>query len=157
MGNIPIHPMVVHFPIVFALLTPVATFVALYLIRRRTKPARAWALPLSLMLILLGSSYLAVYTGEAEEERIEAVMPEALIENHESAAEQFILVVAIVGVIGLAGLARGRVGSVARGVATIGTLLIVVAGYRVGKAGGELAYQYSAAAEYIASSAADSD
>ena len=44
MGNLPTHPMIVHFPIVLSILLPIFAIGTLWAIRR-SKRARVWALP----------------------------------------------------------------------------------------------------------------
>ena len=153
MGNIPLHPMVVHFPIVLAILLPLFAVGALYAISRNARPMRAWALPLAVTVILLVSAFVATRTGEAEEERVEKAVPENVLHLHEEAAERFLVIAGVVALVAVAGLAHGVVGSAARLVATAGSLVIVFAGYQVGKAGGELVYSHNAASVYAQSGA----
>ena len=150
----PLHPAVVHFPIVFAALLPVAALLALLAIRRGTAPLRAWAFPMALAVGLTGSAWVALETGEAEEERVEAYVAESAIHEHEEAAERFLLVAGVVTLLGGVGLLSGTVGSAARLVATAGTALVLLAGVQVGRAGGELVYEHGAAQAYVSASAA---
>ena len=43
----PLHPAVVHFPIVFMFLLPISAGVALWAIRRGANPLKAWAVPVA--------------------------------------------------------------------------------------------------------------
>jgi hypothetical protein len=149
----PLHPAVVHFPIVFSVLLPIAALLALWAIRRGVAPLRAWAFPLVLAAGLTGSAWVALQTGEAEEERVEAFVSEAAIHEHEEAAERFLLFAGVVTLVAGAGLLGGAVGSAARIVATAGTVLVLLAGYQVGRAGGELVYEHGAASAYVSGSA----
>jgi len=47
----PLHPAVVHFPIVLALLLPIFAIGALWTIRRGARPRRAWGIPLDPRLL----------------------------------------------------------------------------------------------------------
>ena len=147
MSNLPVHPMIVHFPIVLSILLPVFAIGTLWAIRR-TQVVRTWAVPLALAIILAGSAFAATRTGEQEEERVERVVPENVLHEHEAAAERFMVLAFLVAGVALVGLTRGVVGSAARLVATAGSLVIVLAGFQVGRAGGELVYQYHAGAAY---------
>ncbi|HEY0673320.1 MAG TPA: DUF2231 domain-containing protein [Longimicrobiales bacterium] len=150
MPTIPLHPMIVHFPIVLAVLLPFVAVGALWVIRSRVvRPSAAWAIPFLLTVALLGSAFVATRTGEAEEDRVEKVVPENVLHEHEEAAERFLMIAAVVAAIALLGLARGTVGTAARAVATVGSLVIVFAGFQVGKAGGELVYEHNAGAAYV--------
>ena len=148
----PLHPAVVHFPIVFAVLLPLAALLALWAIRRGSAPLRAWAFPLALAAGLTGSAWVALQTGEAEEERVEAFVAEAAIHEHEEAAERFLLFAGVLTLVAGAGLLTGTVGSAARLVATAGTVVVLLAGVQVGRAGGELVYEHGAAQAYVSPS-----
>jgi hypothetical protein len=145
----PLHPAVVHFPIVFAVLLPLAALGALWFIRKGSVPLRAWAFPLAIAVGLTGSAWVALQTGEAEEERVEAFVAEAAIHEHEEAAERFLLVAGVVTLVAGAGLLSGMFGSAARIVATAGTVAVLLAGVQVGRAGGELVYEHGAAQAYV--------
>lgn len=153
----PLHPAVVHFPIVLAVLLPIFALGALWAIRRGTRPARVWALPFALAAALVASAWVALETGEQEEERVEGVVGEALLHEHEEAGEQFVVLSGLVLIVAGVGLLGGTVGSAGRLLATAGSLGVLVMGIAVGKAGGELVYRHGAATPYVtAASATDS-
>ena len=85
----PLHPAVIHFPIVLMVLLPLVAAWALWTIRRGARPAAAWLVPLVTAAALALSSWIAVETGEREEDRVERVVPEASMHGHEEAAERF--------------------------------------------------------------------
>lgn len=144
----PLHPALVHFPIVFMVLLPIAAAVSLWAIRQGARHSRAWLVPLAFAVALSGSAWLAVETGEQQEERVEDVVPEGAVEHHAGAAEQFLLLsIAVTGLVAL-GLLRGRPGQVARGVAVAAAAALTIAGYRVGHSGGELVYRHGAGSAY---------
>ncbi|MDH3207545.1 MAG: hypothetical protein OEO79_13170 [Gemmatimonadota bacterium] len=148
----PLHPAVVHFPIVLVVLFPIAAIVALIVIRRGTDARSAWLPVVALAFALAGSAWVAVQTGEGEEEIVEEVVAESAIHEHEEAAELFLPLTFAALMLAAAGLVSGRVGQIGRPVATLGALLLVVAGYRVGHSGGELVYEHGAAQAYAATS-----
>jgi uncharacterized membrane protein len=150
----PLHPLFVHLPIALTLLLPVFAIGALVAIRRGVSARRAWGITAALLALLVGSSWAALKTGEREEEFVEEVVAESAIERHEEAAEAFLLASSVVLLIGVAGLLKGRLGSVARGFATVGTLALVGAGWQVGHSGGTLAYREGAARAYAAGASA---
>jgi len=148
----PLHPAVVHFPIVFAVLLPAAALLALVAIRRGISPLKAWSFPLLLALGLTGSAWVALETGETEEQRVEAYVGEAVIHEHEEAAERFILFAGVVTLVAAAGLLSGVPGRAARLVAAAGSLVVLLAAVQVGAAGGELVYEHGAARAYASPS-----
>jgi len=109
---------------------------------------RTWAVTLAMFGALTVSGWASMQTGEREEDHVESVVPRAAFHAHEEAAELFVWVSA--GVFGIAaiGLLSTGVGSAARGVATIGSVVLLVAGYRVGHSGGVLVYTHGAGSAY---------
>ena len=145
----PLHPAVVHFPIALAVLLPIAALVALLVIRRGSSARAIWLVPVALTVALAGSAWVALETGEAEEDRVEALVAESAIHDHEEAAERFLALSAVLAVVATAGLLSGTAGKAARLVATAGTLVVLVAGVQVGSAGGKLVYEHGAAQAYL--------
>jgi len=85
----PLHPAVVHFPVVLAFLLPLFVGGALWAIRRGANARRAWLVPLAVAVALSLSAWAAVQTGGAQGERVERVVSEQAIESHEEMAEAF--------------------------------------------------------------------
>ena len=114
----PLHPAIVHFPIVFTILLPFVALGALWAIRRGARPARAWAVPLLAAAAVSLSAWLAVQTGEADEERAEDIAGEQVLHAHEEAAERFLLLSGGVVLLMAAGFLRGSSGKAGRVVAS---------------------------------------
>ena len=144
------HPKLVHVPVALGVLMPLVAGGLLLAWWRGWLPARAWFVAIVLQGILLASGVLALRSGEAEEERVEKVVAERYIEQHEEAAEAFVW--ASGGVLALMGLAAAlgarRSSFWAAAAATLGTLGVLGLGYRAGEAGGRLVYQHGAAQAY---------
>lgn len=145
----PLHPAVVHFPLVLVFLLPISALSALWAIRRGAPPRRAWAIPVAVALALTASAWVAIETGGDEEDRVEDVISESAIHEHEEAAERFLLFCGLTGLVVMVGLAGSTVGSAARLLGTVGSFMLIVAGIQVGAAGGELVYRYGAASAYV--------
>ncbi|HET9039854.1 MAG TPA: DUF2231 domain-containing protein [Gemmatimonadales bacterium] len=144
----PLHPAIVHFPIVFMLLLPLIGFGALYAIRRGSHPRLAWGLPVAFAAGLAASTWLAVETGESQEEKVEEVVAEPALNAHEESAERFLWLSGALLLLTGAGLLKGRLGGTARVAATIGSVGLAALGAQVGHTGGKLVYQYGAASAY---------
>jgi hypothetical protein len=140
----------VHLPLGLAFIIPALAIGfawALWTGRVRT---RAWLVIVALQTVLLGAGLLAINTGQREEDRVEAVVSETAIEQHEELAEQFVwaagitlLVAALVMAIGHPLAARALM------VATVaGTAVVAASAIRVGHAGGQLVYAHNAGAAY---------
>ena len=147
----PLHPLVVHMPIALTVLVPLFTLGALWAIRRGAHFQRAWGIVVGMLALLLVSGWAALQTGQAEEEKVEEVVSETSIERHEEAAEGFLVATGFVLLLASAGLLRGRLGTTARGVAAVGTVALIGAGYNVGHSGGALVYSEGAATAYVGS------
>jgi uncharacterized membrane protein len=148
----PLHPAVVHFPIVLVVLLPIFVGVALFSIYRGAAPRRAWSVPLAiaaLAALVAATTFAALRTGEGEEDRVEAVVSEAAIHEHEEAAERLLVLSGVLLLIAVAGLSRGTLGSSARALTAIGSLGLVIVAVQVGAAGGELVYRHNAASAYV--------
>ena len=148
MSGIPLHPLVVHFPIVLVVLLPVSVFVALWAVRKGATARRVWYLPLAFAAALTLSSWIAVQTGEAEEDRVEDIVGVRVMHGHEEAAERFLVLSGVLLVVAAAGLVRGQIGRAARIVTAAGAVGLVVAGAQVGHSGGLLVYRHGAASAY---------
>lgn len=144
----PLHPIVVHFPIVLVVLAPLVAAGALWSIRRGTLARRAWSIPALVLGALVLSAWVAAQTGEREEDRVERVISERPIHTHEEAAELFVYASAGVLAIALVGLLPGTAGRIGRVVGTAGTVALVAVGWNVGRTGGELVYRHGAAQAY---------
>lgn len=146
----PLHPAVVHFPIVLMFLLPLAGMIAFWRIRRGADPLRAWSWPLLVAAALAASTWLAVQTGESQGEQVEGTVAESPLESHEERAEQFLALSAGLLLLTGAGLVRGRLGGGIRLAAVVGALGLVAVGAQVGHSGGELVYRYGAASVHTA-------
>jgi uncharacterized membrane protein len=144
----PLHPALVHFPIVFAVLLPVVAIGVLWATRSGVVQKRAWGLVVALAAALVLASWAAVQTGEQQEERVEKVVAETALETHEEAAELFLLLTWAALVAAAAGITPGVIGSSARIVCVVLALVVLAAGWRVGGSGGELVYRHGAAQAY---------
>jgi len=144
----PLHPAIVHFPIVLAFLLPIFAIGAIWAIRRGSAPRRAWAVPLALSVALAASAWAAVETGESQEDKVENIVPDAAMDAHADAAELFLKLSGVLVLVVGAGLIPGAVGRSARIAGAAGALGLVVMGARVGHSGGELVYTHNAASAY---------
>ena len=145
----PLHPAVVHLPIALAVLIPAFALLGTWLIYRGFLPARSWILLVVLQTLLVGSTWVALETGEREEDRVEQVVAEVPIEAHEEAAERFYVLTAIGLLFCGAGLLSGKKGDIGRIAGTVATVAVLAAGISVGHSGGELVYKHGAGNAYI--------
>jgi uncharacterized membrane protein len=146
------HPKVVHVPIALAVLMPLIAAGALLAWWRDWMSRRVWIGVVVLQAILVGSAFVALRTGEAEEDAVEKIVAEDAIHEHEEAAEWFLWASAVVLALlaAAAALPNARAALALALLGTLGTLLVFAAGYRTGQLGGELVYRHGAAKAYEA-------
>lgn len=145
----PIHPAIVHLPVALAVLLPLMIGGAFLLARRGMAIRSLWIGVAAAAALLAGSAWLAVETGEGQEERVESVVSEGALETHEERANIFLALSAGTLVLSMLGLARDRVGRYGRIAAAAAALALLPAGYFVGHSGGELVYRHGAAQAYV--------
>jgi uncharacterized membrane protein len=139
----PLHPALVHFPIVLLLLGAIVAVGAAVL--------RRWNLPLT-AAILLGAgaigSIVAVQTGEREGELVEGTPAlETALDQHESWAERTRLVGTAAALFAAAAVATSRWRLAARGLGLATAATALAAGFCVaatGHYGGQLVYRHGA-------------
>lgn len=153
MDTLPLHPKLVHLPIALAVLMPLITSGLLLAWWRGWFQKRTWAVAVVLQAVLLLSGVLAMRTGEADEDRVERIVPKDAIHAHEEAGEVFVWGSGLVLVLSLLPLLF-RTPRLARitGLATVaGTFVVLGLGYRVGEAGGALVYRHGAGGAFATS------
>jgi len=152
----PLHPAVVHFPIVLALLLPFVALWALVAIRHTEKTRAVWIPVVVIGALLFGGALLAKETGEDQEERVERVVAERHLEEHEELAERMVIASGVAFALLAAGLLPGVWGVVGRWASVVAAVVALVVVIQVGETGGELVYEHGAASAYVSGSAGGS-
>jgi hypothetical protein len=144
------HPKIVHLPIALGLLMPLLASGLVLAWWRQWLPSRVWVIAIGFQAVLLLSGVMALRSGEAEEERVERVVAERFIEEHEESAEAFVWASGIVLGVMLLSLVmiRQRAGLPLAALASVGTLIVFGLGFQTGQAGGALVYEHGAASAY---------
>jgi uncharacterized membrane protein len=146
----PLHPAVVHFPIVLLLLGTIMAGMALFVPR--------WQFPaIAALLLALGAAgaYAAVETGESAEHTAGELAPAAehTLEEHEEAAERTEVTAGVAAALAIAGVCMGTIAKrrpqpgplaalaiAARSLSAIVALAACVFVYETARHGGELVY-----------------
>lgn len=144
MIDLPLHPIVVHFPVALAALLPILAVVHLLAFKKGWLPKQSWFVVVGLQILLLIFVLLAKQTGEQDEDLVEKVVGESAIEHHEEWAERLIVVVAVTTVVAVATVVLKFF--VPLSWIYVG-LTLVTFGFsvQVGHSGGELVYRHGAA------------
>jgi uncharacterized membrane protein len=151
----PLHPALVHFPIVLALLLPLVVIAAFVAVKRGVSPGTAWLAPIALAFLLLVSTWITVETGEEEEDVVEDVVAHETLETHEEAGKRFLLLSLVSLLVIAGGAAPGRTGQIGRASGAVMSIVLAVAVFGVGRSGGELVYIHGAAGAYASAPAAE--
>lgn len=150
----PLHPAIVHFPVVLATILPLVALLGFLAVGRGTAPRKAWGYVTLAAFLLFASAFVAVKTGENEEDRVEEVVDHDTIHEHEEKGERLQLMAGIGLLVIAAGLSGGGLGRIARPIGLLASLAIAGQAYLTGDSGGELVYKHGAAAAYVDSTRA---
>jgi len=145
----PLHPVVVHFPIVFAALLPWIALGVAFATARGWLPRRAWAGVVLSAALVAGAGWMAEETGEDQMKRVEKVVAKDLVERHAERAEYFVELAVVTALLAAGGLLGGTIGRVARVATAVASLAVLGAVVLTGKSGGELVYKHGAANAYL--------
>ena len=81
MFDLPLHPIVVHFPIVLGSLLPFLGLLLWWAIKKNILPHSVWVLVMVMALAYGASSIMAVEVGEADEKKVEEVVSKGLLKS----------------------------------------------------------------------------
>lgn len=154
MSSLPLHPAIVHIPLGLAFILPALTLVFAWALWRGRIGFAGWFVIVALQLMLLGAGWLAMNTGEHEEDRVEKIVGEAVLKTHESYAEQFLWATGVTFVFAalVPAFRRPRIARALTVASVAGTLVVAALAVRVGHAGGQLVYAHNAASAYVSGS-----
>ena len=148
MFNLPLHPVVVHFPIVLGTLLPFLAFLLWWAIKKDLIQQNVWILVTVMALAYGASAVVAVEVGETDEEKVEEIVSERVIEEHEEAGEIIPWVAGTLFLVSIAGLVKKNSHALRLGLAVL-SLAALLPLVEAGHTGGELVYQYGAATAHL--------
>jgi uncharacterized membrane protein len=148
----PLHPALVHLPLGLAMLLPLLALAGLITLWRSPAQRHLWIAATVGAALMAGGAFLALETGEDEEEIAEAVVSHRLIHEHEELAELFMVLSAILAVLTvltlIASFKKPAAAKVLGSIAVLVSVAALVQGLRTGHAGGELVYVHNAGAAH---------
>lgn len=138
----PLHPALVHFPIVLILIGTMVVAVSIFL--------RRWQLPwIAAGLLMLGAvgAIAAAWTGGQEEESVGEISAsvEGVLDAHEEWGERTRNAAIIAALLALGAASASRLPAISRGLTVMTVVAAMVASYCVAQAGhygGQLVYKY---------------
>lgn len=151
MQQVPLHAMLVHFPLVLGLMLPLAAL-GIVMIRETRDRQRYWLLLTVLASALAVSSGSALLSGEQDEERAERVVSKQAIERHETWGKSLATAGGFTALLFFAAYFMPRrryVRGIALGAAVYTASVAVLAGH----SGGQLVYASGLAQQLVASEA----
>ena len=148
MFDLPLHPIVVHLPIVLGSLLPVLAILLWWAIKKWQWTPKVWALVSAVALVYTLSATGAVLLGEEDEEKVEKVISEEVIEEHEEAGELIPWLAGTLFLVSLGGFTvkyskRAQLAMIV--LSLVGIVPLVNAGHT----GGELVYKHGAAMAHL--------
>lgn len=138
----PLHPVIVHLPLAITFLLPILVLVFAWAIKAGKMNKELWLVIVGLQLLVTVTGYIALETGETDEEKVSAIVGKDVIHQHEEAAEIFVGTTVIVLASGIvvwflqpAFQDKGRFAVV------LISLLPVFFAFRAGQLGGNIVYR----------------
>lgn len=146
---VPFHPAIVHLPIAITFILPALIVAFAFMIRANKMTPKGWFIILGLQLAVVATGYVALESGETEEEKVEKIVDEKFISAHENAAEVFVGSAVIALLFSIAAyFVRKEIGFTLKLAVAVLTLVSGYLAYNTGHLGGELVYEHGAASAY---------
>lgn len=139
----PLHPAIVHLPIALTFILPLLVVVFAWAIKNGKMAKEMWLVIVGFQILVTVSGYIALETGETDEEKVGAIVGKEIIHRHEETAEIFtgMTVISLAAGIVVWFLNPGIQDKARFAVALI-TLLPVFFAFRTGSMGGDIVYRF---------------
>jgi len=148
MFDLPLHPIAVHFPIVLGVILPFAALLIWWAIRKEYLQQKAWVLVVLLALTYGISSFVAVALGGKDEDKVEKVVSEKVIHEHEEAGELIPWIATGLFLFSMVGFLPKNSHRIRLALAVL-SLVAIIPLANTGHTGGKLVYQYGAANAHL--------
>lgn len=148
MFDLPLHPIVVHFPIVLGFLLPFLAILLWWAIKKLQWTPKVWALVSAVALVYCLFATTAVLLGEEDEEKVEKVVSEKIIEEHEEAGELIPWFAGTLFLVSLGGFTV-KYSKQAKMAMIVLSLVGIVPLANAGHTGGELVYKHGASVAHL--------
>lgn len=156
--QVPFHPIIVHFPIALTFILPLLILVFAFMIKSKKMPHQTWLIIIGLQLFTTATGYIALDSGENDEDAVEKVLDKKLIHEHEEAAEIFVGATVVALVLSVAAFfLKTEIQFIAQLVVCFVSLTSCYLAYNTGSLGGELVYVHGATNAYEKGSGGSSE
>jgi len=150
-GEIPLHPAIVHLPIALGLITPLLLVVVLIGQKKLTWHKTTWLLVILSNLLIATTAFFAERSGEEDYDRVEIVVGDEPVHEHEEWGEK--VLVSALTALTLSVVAYFVSGFGLVYVTLAANLVVMFLVLQAGRTGGELIYIYGGAAAHAPSPA----
>jgi hypothetical protein len=143
----PLHPAIVHIPLVLCGLTPIVAAFLAWRTWRGHGDRRAWLVAIALQLVIVIGAYVAANAGSSDAHAIGGAVPRDAIHEHAQAAGWFEWAAdATLALLVAAAALRDKRSAIAGfAAAAVATVTVAIA-FRVGHLGGEIVFEHDAPA-----------
>lgn len=146
---LPLHPFMAHIPLVLALFLPVVLFTSVVFIMKKNVNPRIWLIPVAVQVLVVVFSYIALETGEAQEDAVLEFVARPFLQQHENFAEIFSgLGVILLGLMVVVLFVAENLAKNLRLVTSLLSFIPLAAGLYAGRLGGAIAYTHGGAEAY---------
>lgn len=159
MSDLPLHPALVHLPIGLVFIMPLLILVFTFGVIKKWFTPKTWLVLVLLQVVICGSSYMALETGEEQEDVVERVVEKKYIHFHEEKAEAFfyMTLAALCLSLSVFAIRSKKAVQILPWVYLLTSLGLVFMAYDVGHSGGELVYKHNAGSAYPVKVSKDHD
>lgn len=155
---VPLHPFLAHIPLILALFMPFVLWSLIILIAKKKISSQGWWSAVVIQLMIVIFAYIALSSGEGEEDLVAQFVPKRFIGKHENMAEVFSgLSVILLGVMIVINFVQEKLAKKLRILAAVFSLIPLGVGLYTGRLGGEIAYAYGGAEAYYSADYEDHD
>lgn len=149
MNGLPLHPVVVHLPIALGFILPLFTIVICFCMAKNILENKTWYLVIFLQLIFVSSLFMAIETGEKEEDKVGEVIGETWVEWHEEQTEALMPMGLLVLALNAVALVKNsKIKKTSQGLSVLGMMITAWFLVGAGHSGGEMVYLKGATKAY---------
>ncbi len=139
----PLHPAIVHLPVVLTFILPVLILIFAWAIRAGKMSKELWLVLVGFQILVTATGYISLETGEDDEEKVSAVVGKKIIHEHEDSAEVFVGTTVIALAAGIVvWFLQPAFQDKARFLVALISLLPVFFAWRTANKGGEIVYKH---------------